>query len=105
RFWDFLWGVIRPEDLDADEREQIRRFMEEGEAEHARCMEKHPAGRIYRQELTRLALPQPSTLAGIDVIGEAIRVAGIPFPGPKNGADGQRADWGQDLVPTNDERN
>jgi hypothetical protein len=82
RFWDLLWGVIEPEDLEPFEQEQIRRFLEGGEAEHARCMEDHPAGKFYRQELTRLGLPQPPTLAGIDdIIEECLRLACIPTPG------------------------
>jgi hypothetical protein len=94
-FWDILFGVVDPEILDANEREELRRFLEEGEAEHARCMEKHPAGRLYREELDRLGLPQPPTLADIDVIEESIRLASIPALDPStngrlNGANGQR---------------
>jgi len=42
-------------------------------------MENHPAGRVYRAELTRLGLPQPETLRGIDIIEEAIRLVGVPL--------------------------
>jgi hypothetical protein len=101
RFWNLVWGLIDPEDLEPFEQEQIRRFLEGGEAEHARCMEKHPAGRIYRQELTRLGLPQPPTLAGIDdIIEESLRLARIPTPGAGanchlvNGVNGKGLDQG-----------
>jgi hypothetical protein len=42
-------------------------------------MEGHPAGRVYRAELTRLGLPQPETLRGIDIIEETIRLVGVPL--------------------------
>jgi hypothetical protein len=100
-FWEIIAGVADPEILDADEQEQFRRFIEEGgEAEHARCMENHPAGKCYREELARLGLPQPPTLAGIDIIEECIRLAGIPAPDPgtngdlSNGLNGQPRDGG-----------
>ena len=99
-FWDIVGGLAAPEILNADEQEQLRRFMEEGEAEHARRMEEHPAGKLYREGLARLGLPQPATLAGIDIIEECIRLAGIPTPSAGanghlcNGANG-RPDQGQ----------
>src|SRR5438309_1911919 len=100
-FWDIMFGVMDPEDLDRTEQEQLRRLIEEAEAEHARCLENSPAGKFYREELARLGLPQPATLAGIDIIEEAIRLAGIPSPGSGrnghvgNGVNGQRGDQGQ----------
>ena len=42
----------------------------------------HPAGRAYRTQLALLGLPQPETLRGIDIIEEAIRLAGVPCPLP-----------------------
>jgi hypothetical protein len=53
-----------------------------------------------REQLTRLGLAQPPTLAGIDVIEECIRLAGIPTPGAgtnghMNGVTGQRPDLRQ----------
>jgi hypothetical protein len=76
-----LFGLVDPRDLDADEQEKLRRFIEEAEATHARCIEGNPAGKCYREELARLGLPQPPTLVGIDLIEESIRLAGIPTPG------------------------
>jgi hypothetical protein len=64
-------------------------------------MEDQPAGKVYREELTRLGLPQPPTLAGIDdIIEESLRLARIPTPGAganghlSNGVDGPGPDQG-----------
>jgi hypothetical protein len=91
-FWDLMSGVMESDDLDPAEQEHLRWFFAEGEAEHARCMEKHPAGQSYRQQLARLGLQQPPTLADIDLIEEAIRLAVIPTPGAS--ANGRQADAG-----------
>jgi hypothetical protein len=89
-FWDIMSGVMDTEDLDSAKQQKLCRFFEEGEAEHARCMERHPAGQSYRQQLTRLGLPQPLSLADIDVIEECIRLVGIPSPGAS--ANGHQPD-------------
>src|SRR5262249_18900039 len=79
--WRILCGAVDLGDLDVAEHEKLRRFIEEAEAAHARCMERNPAAKCYREQLTRLGLPQPPTLVGIDLIEESIRLAGIPTPG------------------------
>jgi hypothetical protein len=88
-FWDIMTGVMDPEDLEPAEKAHLLRFFE-GEAEHARCMENHPAGQSYRQQLARLGLPQPPSLADINVIEECVRLAGIPSPGAS--ANGHQSD-------------
>jgi hypothetical protein len=90
RIFDLMTRVVDSEDLDPAEQAHLLRFFEEGEAEHARCMEQHPAGRSYRQQLARLGLPQPPTLADIDVIEECVRLAVIPSPGAR--ANGHQSD-------------
>jgi hypothetical protein len=84
-YWEVLGGLVDPQDLDPAAQEQLRRFREQAEAEHVRCLDSQPAGIVYRRELTRLGLPQPATLAGIDVIEECIRLAGIPSPAGRPG--------------------
>jgi hypothetical protein len=54
---DVLAGVLKPEDLDDDEREQLQAMWEEVEETHPLAMEEYLAGQCYRQELARVALP------------------------------------------------
>jgi hypothetical protein len=79
---EILSGEVSPEDLPIAEQEQLQRLLDQAEAEHARCMEQSVAGKLYREQLARLGLPQPETLADIDSIEEALRLVGIPGPRP-----------------------
>jgi hypothetical protein len=90
RFWDILAGGLNWEDLDDAEYEQLLRFCEQAEAEHARCLESQPVGVLYREQLARLGLPQPATLAGVDLIEETIRLAGIRSPDGRSQHPAQR---------------
>ena len=47
---------------------------------HSLAMETHPAGVLFRKELSRLGLAQPESLGDIDLYGECIRLVGIPTP-------------------------
>jgi hypothetical protein len=76
---DVLAGIVKPADLDNDEREQLWAMQAQVEATHAQAMEYYPAGRLYHQELARLGLPRPQTLRGIDLIKEALRLVAIRF--------------------------
>jgi hypothetical protein len=89
----FSWGLllralngdIEPEELSEAEQDELAvldRQFAEAETEHARCLELQPAGIIYRRELAQLGLPQPTTLEGIDLTAESIRLAGVPGPLP-----------------------
>jgi hypothetical protein len=76
----FTKALLAPETLTRDEREELALMMKMAEVDCARAAEASNAGRLYRQELARLALPRPNSLAGIDVIEECIRLAGLPSP-------------------------
>jgi hypothetical protein len=76
--WDLLCRPVN--ELTAEDAEILAAFYAAAEAEHSRRLEEHPAGRIYRRELSRLGQPQPATLASIDVIEEGLRLASIPTP-------------------------
>jgi hypothetical protein len=78
RFWSLL--LQPPNSLDTEDRALLESLLAEGKAEAARRSEDGPNGKRYRAELTRLGLPQPPTLAGINLIEEVIRLAGIPTP-------------------------
>jgi hypothetical protein len=41
------------------------------------AMEMHPAVRCLRKQCARLGLPQPTTFDDVDVVEEAIRLAGM----------------------------
>jgi hypothetical protein len=75
--WQLINGSMTEADLSPDELERWRAMWVAAKADSARASEASPAGKLYREQLARLGLPQPDTLADIDVIGEAIRLVGV----------------------------
>jgi hypothetical protein len=51
------------------------------EAAHHAARESHPAAVLLRRQFKNLGIPQPSTLEGVDVVAECIRLAGVPDRG------------------------
>jgi hypothetical protein len=80
--WQILSGEVSPEDIPIAVQEQLQRLLDQAEAEHDRFAEQSVAGKLYREQIVRLGLPQPETLADIDIIEEALRLVGIPGPRP-----------------------
>jgi hypothetical protein len=78
--WDVIGGSADPEDLDDAGKDQLRRML--GEAHEARrlALANHPATQVLRREWKRLGIPDPGNYEDLDVIEEALRLAGIPTP-------------------------
>lgn len=76
-----LKWILGPPALTPRDREAFVATWDAGAAAHARFLEASPTGKLYREELARLGLAQPETLAGVDVIEELLKLTGMPVPG------------------------
>src|SRR5689334_1590258 len=71
--WDVLFGSATTEDLDEADREVLRQRQAEGR-------DQHPAMLVLREQWARLGIAVPLQYNDLDIIEEAIRLAGIPTP-------------------------
>jgi hypothetical protein len=76
RIWDVLSGTATVEALDEADREILRQW-EAGSPDRLRH---HPAMIFLREQWDRLGFPDPGEYDDLDIIEEAIRLAGIPTP-------------------------
>jgi hypothetical protein len=70
--WEYLNSGI--DNLDPKKIEALETFLEEAERHRGLSLESSALGKMYRQELAILGLPQPESLLGIDLIEELIRL-------------------------------
>jgi hypothetical protein len=76
--WDVLMGAATVEDLDEADRETLRQRR----ADRPDQLAQHPAMLFLREQWARLGIADPGQYSEIDIIEEAIRLAGIPTPSP-----------------------
>ena len=73
---EVLLGLASPDELDEADRERLL-LIEAGQSDG---LDKHPAMIYVREQWARLGIPDPGTYRDINIIEEAIRLAGIPTP-------------------------
>jgi hypothetical protein len=74
--WDVLMGTATVEDLDEIDREALR----QRQAESLDRLSHHPALLVLRAQWARLGIADPGQYNDLDIIEEAIRLAGMPTP-------------------------
>jgi hypothetical protein len=74
--WDVVLGTATVEDLDEADREALW----QREAQKLDRLGHHPAMLALRAQWARLGIADPGQYSDIDMIEEAIRLAGIPTP-------------------------
>jgi hypothetical protein len=74
--WDVLLGTATVEELDEADREILR----QQEAERLERLRHHPAMICLREQWARLGIADPGQYDDLDLIEEAIRLAGILTP-------------------------
>ena len=74
--WDVLMGTATIEDLDEADREALR----QRQADRPDPLDQHPAMLVLRAQWARLGIADPGQYRDLDIIEEAIRLAGMPTP-------------------------
>ena len=99
---DLLFGQLTEADLTPGQREWVRATTEQDRAESLQALEGSTAGRLYREQLTRLGVPQPEALEDIDVVEEAIRLVGLKPEDVGTGRDEPTPRESWELLPEDD---
>ena len=76
--WGVLMGAAAIEDLDEADREALL----QRQAESLDQLSQHPAMLVLRAQWSRLSIADPGQYRDLDIIEEAIRLAGMPTPSP-----------------------
>jgi hypothetical protein len=74
--WDVVLGTATVEDLHEADREALR----QRQADRRDPLDQHPAMLFLREQWARLGIADPGQYSDIDIIEEAICLAGIPTP-------------------------